>query len=310
MSETTSSFVLYQAEDGQVRVQCRLEDQTVWLTQRAMAELYQIGVGTVNHHLKAVYAEGELAPEATIRRYRIVQSEGSREIGRPRRRRGPRETACAGVAAGGATSLSSSSSSVSLSSSISSPSTLPPFPPFLLRSSVFKNRTCSAHDGSTIDVRARWAARTRLRADAETPGDPAGRVMRMSAFEKDCGVTVSVISVLETTAADARSCAGVRIPRGLLVLWGSLVSRAESAKLAETGASETASPAPSPRPRPIRSLLRARRHQTPPPRHLDRADLCELCALCAKHRSATKLRCPPGNPIVLMGGRHVSRRCA
>lgn len=73
---------IYQAEDGQVRVQCRLEDQTVWLTQRAMAELYQIGVGTVNHHLKAVYAEGELAPEATIRRYRIVQSEGSREIGR------------------------------------------------------------------------------------------------------------------------------------------------------------------------------------------------------------------------------------
>jgi hypothetical protein len=47
-----------------------------------MAELFQIGVGTVNHHLKAIFSEGELDPEATIRRYRIVQTEGSRQIGR------------------------------------------------------------------------------------------------------------------------------------------------------------------------------------------------------------------------------------
>jgi hypothetical protein len=54
----------------------------VWLTQKQMADLFEIGVGTVNHHLKAIFAERELVPEATIRRYRIVQVEGSRAITR------------------------------------------------------------------------------------------------------------------------------------------------------------------------------------------------------------------------------------
>jgi hypothetical protein len=54
----------------------------VWLTQKLMADLFQIGVGTVNHHLKAIFAEGELMPGATIRRYRIVQNEGGRQIAR------------------------------------------------------------------------------------------------------------------------------------------------------------------------------------------------------------------------------------
>jgi hypothetical protein len=77
-----SEIILYQTEDGRTRVQCRFENETVWLTQRLMAELFQIGVGTVNHHLKAIFAEGELAAGATIRRYRIVQTEGGREIAR------------------------------------------------------------------------------------------------------------------------------------------------------------------------------------------------------------------------------------
>jgi hypothetical protein len=63
-------------------VQCRFEDETVWLTQKSMAELFLIGVGTVNHHLKAIFGEGELVPSATIRRYRIVQIEGARQIAR------------------------------------------------------------------------------------------------------------------------------------------------------------------------------------------------------------------------------------
>jgi hypothetical protein len=75
-------LLLYQTEDGRTRVQCRFEDGTLWLTQAQMAELFQIGVGTVNHHLKAIYAEGELPPEATIRPYRIVRVEGSRQIAR------------------------------------------------------------------------------------------------------------------------------------------------------------------------------------------------------------------------------------
>lgn len=77
-----SSIILYQTEDGRTRIQCRFEDETVWLTQKLMAELFQIGVGTVNHHLKAIFAEGELPPEATIRHYRIVQNEGGREVAR------------------------------------------------------------------------------------------------------------------------------------------------------------------------------------------------------------------------------------
>ena len=77
-----SEFILYQTEDGRTRIQCRFENETLWLTQKLMAELFQIGVNTVNHHLKEIFAEGELLAEATIRRYRIVQTEGSRQIGR------------------------------------------------------------------------------------------------------------------------------------------------------------------------------------------------------------------------------------
>jgi hypothetical protein len=77
-----SEIVLYQTEDGRTRIECRFEGETVRLTQKLMAELFQIGVGTVNHHLKAIFAEAELEPEATTRRYRMVQTEGARRIAR------------------------------------------------------------------------------------------------------------------------------------------------------------------------------------------------------------------------------------
>ena len=77
-----SEIILYQTEDGRTRIECRFEDQTVWLTQALMAELFQIGVNTVNHHLKEIYADGELPREATIRQYRIVRSEGGRKVSR------------------------------------------------------------------------------------------------------------------------------------------------------------------------------------------------------------------------------------
>ena len=81
-SQTQSSIVLYQTEDGRTRVQCRFENETVWLTQALMAELFQIGVNTVNHHLKEIYEDGELEKGATIRQYRIVRTEGNREVTR------------------------------------------------------------------------------------------------------------------------------------------------------------------------------------------------------------------------------------
>ncbi len=77
-----SSIILYQTEDGRTRIQCRFENETVWLTQALMAELFQIGVNTVNHHLKDIYDSGELDRETTIRQYRIVRVEGSREVTR------------------------------------------------------------------------------------------------------------------------------------------------------------------------------------------------------------------------------------
>lgn len=77
-----SEFILYQTEDGRTRIQCRFENETVWLMQKHIADLFQIGVGTVDHLLKAIFAEGELQAGATIRRYRIVQSGGARQIAR------------------------------------------------------------------------------------------------------------------------------------------------------------------------------------------------------------------------------------
>ncbi|MBS0181696.1 MAG: hypothetical protein JSS39_04790 [Nitrospira sp.] len=76
-----SSIILYQTEDGSTRIQCRFEDDTIWLTQAQIAELFQVTVPTVNEHLKGIYAEDELAAEATIRKFRIVRSEGARQVG-------------------------------------------------------------------------------------------------------------------------------------------------------------------------------------------------------------------------------------
>ena len=75
-----SEIVLYQAPDGRTRVECRLDDGTVWLSQALMAELYQRDVRTINEHLINIYEEGELDREATIRKFRIVQTEGNRQV--------------------------------------------------------------------------------------------------------------------------------------------------------------------------------------------------------------------------------------
>ena len=80
--EPSSELVLYQAPDGQTRIQVRLIDGTVWLSQRLIAELFQKNVRTVNEHIQNIYVEGELTPEATIRKFRIVQREGQRDVSR------------------------------------------------------------------------------------------------------------------------------------------------------------------------------------------------------------------------------------
>jgi hypothetical protein len=77
-----SEIILYQTNDGQSHIDVRLQDETVWLSQRLMADLFQVKVPTINEHIKNIYSEGELVPEGTIRKYRIVQKEGSRIVER------------------------------------------------------------------------------------------------------------------------------------------------------------------------------------------------------------------------------------
>jgi hypothetical protein len=79
---TSSEIVFYQGEDGRSRIQVRLDGGTVWLTQRLLAELYQVTVPTINEHLGNLFEEEELDPAATIRKFRIVQPEGKREVSR------------------------------------------------------------------------------------------------------------------------------------------------------------------------------------------------------------------------------------
>jgi len=75
-----SEIILYQAEDGRTRIQCRFEDETVWLSQKLMGELFQKDVRTINEHIQNVFEEGELQRGATIRKFRIVQPEGVRSV--------------------------------------------------------------------------------------------------------------------------------------------------------------------------------------------------------------------------------------
>ncbi len=82
-AKPNSNILLYQTEDGQTRVEVRLQDETVWLSQKLMADLFQKDVRTNNEHIKNILADREQASEATIRKFRIVQIEGKREVARP-----------------------------------------------------------------------------------------------------------------------------------------------------------------------------------------------------------------------------------
>ena len=63
-------------------IELRYEDENIWLTQKMMATLYGVNVRTINDHIKKIYGDSELSQEATIRKYRIVQTEGNRQVSR------------------------------------------------------------------------------------------------------------------------------------------------------------------------------------------------------------------------------------
>jgi hypothetical protein len=77
-----SEIILYQTADGRTRIQCRFENETLWLTQAQIAELFQTTPQNVTLHLKAIYAEGELTEEATCRiTYKFATKVGGRSPG-------------------------------------------------------------------------------------------------------------------------------------------------------------------------------------------------------------------------------------
>lgn len=92
----SSSIVLYQTDDGSTRIECRFEADSIWLTQALIAELFQKDLRTINEHLVNFFEEGELPPEATIRKFQIVRREGAREVSRAmgERRGGPQSRRC------------------------------------------------------------------------------------------------------------------------------------------------------------------------------------------------------------------------
>ena len=77
-----SQFLLYQNPSGDIQIDVRLEDETVWLTQAQICELFQKSKSTISEHIKNVFEEGELEPGATVRNFRTVQIEGDRQVER------------------------------------------------------------------------------------------------------------------------------------------------------------------------------------------------------------------------------------
>jgi len=80
--KSNSEILLYQTDDGLLKIQVRLENETVWLTQTDMVELFQSSKSNISEHIKHIFEEGELTPDATVRNFRTVRLEGSRQVSR------------------------------------------------------------------------------------------------------------------------------------------------------------------------------------------------------------------------------------
>jgi hypothetical protein len=80
--EPKSQLLLYQTKDGRTRVEVRMQGETVWLSLNQMAELFQRDKSVISKHIKNVFDEGELQPEATVAKFATVQDEGGRTVSR------------------------------------------------------------------------------------------------------------------------------------------------------------------------------------------------------------------------------------
>ncbi len=79
---STAEFLIFTGQAGEQSIEARYEDETVWLSQKLMATLFDVEVPTINEHLKNIYSSGELDREATLRKFRTVQTEGNRQVER------------------------------------------------------------------------------------------------------------------------------------------------------------------------------------------------------------------------------------
>jgi len=79
---STAEFLIFTSQAGENTIEVMVQDETVWLTQKMIAALFEVEVNTINYHLKEIFKSGELQQLSTIRNFRIVQTEGKREVSR------------------------------------------------------------------------------------------------------------------------------------------------------------------------------------------------------------------------------------
>jgi hypothetical protein len=79
---STAEFLIFTKQAGESTIEVRVEDETVWLTQKLMAVQFEVDVRTINEHVGNIYENGEQRREATVRKFRIVQKEGNRDVAR------------------------------------------------------------------------------------------------------------------------------------------------------------------------------------------------------------------------------------
>ena len=80
--QNKSQLIIYQAQDGKIKIDVRFQDETVWLTQQLMADLFQTTKQNISLHVRNIYEEGELNPKATVKEFLTVQTEGERSVQR------------------------------------------------------------------------------------------------------------------------------------------------------------------------------------------------------------------------------------
>lgn len=77
-----NQFLLYPTEDGRIKINVKFEKESVWLTQQIVADLFQTSKQNISSHVKSIFEKGELAPEVNVKKYLIVQQEGTRQVQR------------------------------------------------------------------------------------------------------------------------------------------------------------------------------------------------------------------------------------